>query len=544
MRRSRIGIPILAFNLALVVLGAEPHARPGGAVQGQAGAGQPGQFRSTVHTVEVNATVRGADGQFISGLSKDDFELLDNGKRREISVFAGDVQPISAALVLDRSGSVAAQADQIATSAAAFVDGLLPADQVAIDTLTLECQPLTADKAQLVRVLHGPLLGDSGSPVWAGVDNAISALGGISGRRAILLFSDGDDYGPTLGPPEAGMPLISGQPCHRWPDPSEASLADAARRAGREGILIYTVSVDGPAVQTHDADLRAVARATGGDRYRLRDQGELSAAFGRIVDELHHQYLLGFVPEVFDGKVHTLTVRVKRPGANVRARENYVALEAANASPAESGVATPPLAPLSDAEVDQAIRDGSSGQKAQAACMAVGVFRDKPEENQAHAEVLLEGPIGRIMHAARDARARHETLAADALTPDMRAPAVLMTAELKTSMTTPGFAIDPLQTPFPTPSTARTAGLSAIIALRVRSATLTERMLRPIVAPPVAPDTPPLTRAPISQHYRRLEMFDLAAFRALPAGDLEVIVRSVIGPRACIIGAKDRAGIR
>jgi len=106
MLRSQFGLAVVALGAALMISTARPDARRGG------------QFRSTVHTVEVHATVRGADGQFISGLTKDDFDLLDNGKRREISVFAGEVQPIAAALVLDRSGSVARQANQIAGSAA------------------------------------------------------------------------------------------------------------------------------------------------------------------------------------------------------------------------------------------------------------------------------------------------------------------------------------------------------------------------------------------------------------------------------------------
>lgn len=552
MLRSRLGLPVLTVSVALM-LPAQPARNGAGPDFGRKLRPAPfsgqSQFRSTVHTVEVNATVRGADGRFVSGLTKDDFELLDNGKRREITVFAGDVQPIAAALVLDRSGSVARQADQIAASAAAFVDGLLPADQAAIDTLTLECQPLTANKTQLMDVLHGPLQGDDGSPVWSGVDNAISSLSEISGRRAILLFSDGDDYGPNLQSPGLStlpMPGRVAGPCRPWPDPSEASLTDAARRAGREGILIYTVSVEGPAVQTHDADLRAIARATGGDRYRLKNQDELSAAFGRIVDELHHQYLLGFVPDVLDGKVHTLTVRVKRSGANVRARENYVAVDVP--SPASAAAPTAPLGPLTDAEVDQAIRDGSSGQNAQASCVAVGAFRDRPEENQAHAEVLLEGPIGRIMHAARDTRARRETLTADQLAPDMRDPTVLMTADLTTPVPMRGFNTSPLGVPAqpPMPAVSRTAGLSAIIALRLRSPILTERMLRPLVEPPAAS----AARAPvdastrINEHYHRVESFDLAAFRALPPGDIEAVVRSVIGARSCVISAKDRAAIR
>ena len=75
---------------------------------------------------------------------------------------------------------------------------------------------------------------------------------------------------------------------------------------------------------THD--LRRVARESGGERYRLQGYGELSDAFARIADEPHHQYLLGFVPAVFDGKRHEIEVRVKRPGIAVRSRKSYVAV--------------------------------------------------------------------------------------------------------------------------------------------------------------------------------------------------------------------------
>jgi hypothetical protein len=46
--------------------------------------------------------------------------------------------------------------------------------------------------------------------------------------------------------------------------------------------------------------------------------------FERVIDELHHQYALGFVPQIFDGKMHELTVKVNKPGHAVRARKHYL----------------------------------------------------------------------------------------------------------------------------------------------------------------------------------------------------------------------------
>ena len=65
------------------------------------------QLRSSVDVVPVHVTVRNRDGTFLRNLTREDFELLDNGQRREITVFSADLQPTAVAIVLDRSGSVA-----------------------------------------------------------------------------------------------------------------------------------------------------------------------------------------------------------------------------------------------------------------------------------------------------------------------------------------------------------------------------------------------------------------------------------------------------
>ena len=507
-------------------------------------------FRSRVLTVEVHATVRGPDGRLIPDLTKDDFELFDNGKRREITVFSADVQPIVVALLLDRSGSVARQAEKITAAAGTFVRALLPADRAALHSLSYECLPLTDDKAQLLAMLQSPMQTDFGSPVWSGLDRTMTALAGVSGRRAILLISDGDDVGPMSYAPL----LVKPGPCTMWRDPSEASLADASKRAQREGIMVYTVSVDNAGGMSKDGDLRGIARGSGGERYRLKQESELGTAFSSIIDELHHQYLLGFVPETLDGKVHSLSVRVKRPDVSVRGRESYVAIDLDAPAAGPSAAAAP--RPVTAAEIDRAIRDGSSGDKLQAACMAFGTVTGKPDEADLFAEVVVEGPIGRIMHAARDAKARRTTFTAADVTDAMRAPVVSVTAEMKrTPRSVDSQLVDPAATPTstPTPTPSPPAivpprGVSsvdaalAVTSVRIRSRLLTEVMLRPLPTAPAA--TPGSAPARTLFSSRRVESFDLAAFRALPGADVEVVVRSPSDARYCSINAKDRAAIR
>ena len=52
------------------------------------------RFRSSIDTVEVHVTVRAADGTLAKDLTKDDFELFDNGRRREVTVFSADVMQV------------------------------------------------------------------------------------------------------------------------------------------------------------------------------------------------------------------------------------------------------------------------------------------------------------------------------------------------------------------------------------------------------------------------------------------------------------------
>jgi hypothetical protein len=71
--------------------------------------------------------------------------------------------------------------------------------------------------------------------------------------------------------------------------------------------------------------LKKLADETGGGYFELKRTDELGPTFSRVAQELHAQYVLGFSPQTLDGKVHTLEVRVLRPGFTARSRKSYVA---------------------------------------------------------------------------------------------------------------------------------------------------------------------------------------------------------------------------
>jgi len=333
---------------------------------------QQPQFRTRSDIVEVYTTVTAKDGGKVTDLRGDEFELLEDGKPREISVFSALVQPLSVAIILDHSGSTTSEFSQVLQAAGVFIGRLFKEDRARIDTLGWDCAPFTGERAKLIDALQQPLPSDPGSPIWSATDRAMAALVPESGRRVILLLSDGIDNqrdmvdasvrsAKAAAPPAGGSAPSRGRgsaatdkppahSCVRADTSRLVILPDVIDRAERESVMVYAVAVPsrdpgggvaiggassigasgppltGPPLMERDphADLNKLAKRSGGSVQQLSSYEQLTAAFKVIADELHLQYLIGFVPSKFDGKRHDITVRVKRPGVTVRARETYI----------------------------------------------------------------------------------------------------------------------------------------------------------------------------------------------------------------------------
>jgi von Willebrand factor type A domain. len=157
---------------------------------------QQGVFRSGVQTVPIYTTVVDASGRLIPDLVKEDFEVDDDGKKQELSVFLSEVQPVSVVVMLDTSGSMTANLDLLKNAAEKFVIRLLPADRAMIgsfsDKIVLSPQ-FTNNRDTLVRYLHEDI--DFGNPtrLWDAAYVSLDALAKETNRRVVLLFTDGDD---------------------------------------------------------------------------------------------------------------------------------------------------------------------------------------------------------------------------------------------------------------------------------------------------------------------------------------------------------------
>jgi VWFA-related protein len=290
---------------------------------------QPPAFGTTTRTVAVYATVTDAQGRLAPDLTRENFEVDDNGVRQDLTVFSNDVQPITGIMLLDRSGSMKPNLDLEVRAAETFVRGMLAEDRLRIGNfgrnIDIEPDDFTSDRDALYKVLHGDLQKDGPTPLWNAIDRAIDKLLLEKGRRVVVALSDGVDE-----------PLdFSGH---------AKSMKDEMKRAEDDDIMIYAIGMEGlapmprvsqgfggikprneAAMQKPDEGMAKIAAATGGGYLELASLGDLLGKFDRVIDELHHQYALGFVPQKLDGKLHDLTVKVNKPGYTVHARKRYLA---------------------------------------------------------------------------------------------------------------------------------------------------------------------------------------------------------------------------
>jgi hypothetical protein len=127
----------------------------------------------------------------------------------------------------------------------------------------------------------------------------MTALARENGRRVVVAVTDGDNV--SWDGPDAGQ---------------------VKRRGTAEGFMVYAVSADRHGLS---GAIKDVALETGGGFVEIADDENLAVAMDRVVEELRHQYLLGFAPRVLDGKAHKLSIHMKDTRMKGRGPRSYLA---------------------------------------------------------------------------------------------------------------------------------------------------------------------------------------------------------------------------
>lgn len=257
-----------------------------------------------VDVVRVTAVVTDRQGRFVKGLTAKDFTVYDDDAPQQISHFASENIPLEMVVALDASSSMGDALATVKASAKRFLAGLQPGDQVTV--LAFNDNIFTLARRETSQAARERAIDRIGS--WGGtalydvIIDAVTLLGRQTGRRSIVLFSDGDDQS------------------------SHASLEEAIARTEGSDATIYAIG-QGRAVQAPQLQrlLRRLATVSGGQPFFTEDPARLDAVFAQILEELRHQYLIAYPAPgtARDGKWHTIRVEVAGGNYRVRARQGY-----------------------------------------------------------------------------------------------------------------------------------------------------------------------------------------------------------------------------
>lgn len=280
-------------------------------------------MRVNVNLVPVNCNVFSADGKSVEGLKQKDFRLFQDGIEQQISYFDAGNDPASVALVIDASPSVLPDSGEVQNVARGLAAALAPRDEVAVVDFSAHSYilaPFLRDRVELekaiARVNVRELFADTGgSNIYETVYLVAEKLfRGRTGRKAILLLTDGEDSG-------LGLSLAAASGGNPATLPPTLTFDDVVRGLAAEGVEVYAVSTQNrPKVLTDDwlaaragrtllredtrkqgipaytLFLAELVRRAGGGLYFLREERSGRDAFEKIAGNIRTQYTLGFYP--------------------------------------------------------------------------------------------------------------------------------------------------------------------------------------------------------------------------------------------------------
>ena len=273
--------------------------------------------------VPIPVSVVDTNGRAITNLTLGDFELRIDGKPAEISELSRSESPIRLAMLFDNSGSVRSAREFEKAAAVRFFRYVMrPEKDLAAlfsvaGTTALE-QPFTRDVMSLIRAIELFPPPEGGTALLDGIAEAATYLSEVSGRRVMVIVSDGDD------------------------NLSDITFADAVRAVQAISCQVYVVKTTdfenfvrtgsrrGNANTQHlpgERRMAEITRQTGGAVHSPVDERELDEAFRQISAELSQQYVLSYYPEEDAdkrGQFREITLTLKnRPNLTVRTRKGY-----------------------------------------------------------------------------------------------------------------------------------------------------------------------------------------------------------------------------
>ncbi len=278
--------------------------------------------REPVETLRVDTTlvnmifsVRNTEGRLVPGLRREQLRVTDNGQPQKITHFAEESnQPLALAVVLDESASVKSHFDFERQATADFVRSILRPGKDQALLIAFSKKPHLAvaftDRVEGIEQGMAGLKAEGGTALFDAARLAIEYLSGAGAKRKVLvLVTDGED-------------TVS------WTTRDEVLSVALSR-----DVIIYTLGVkpDGPGNhrEGHRTLVRLSEETGGAALFPKDDPKELAQLFGRLEDELRHQYSLGYLPPPNGGTFHRVNIESSEKSHRIQTRRGYYAASAA-----------------------------------------------------------------------------------------------------------------------------------------------------------------------------------------------------------------------
>ena len=263
------------------------------------------KFKAGVAVVPVTAVVRDSNGRLIRDLTREDFQVLEDGVAASIVDFRSTAQaPISIALLLDTSSSMRdANEKQAAAVISALLHALTGTDEAALFTFDKSLRqetPFTQDDEVIQKALSKAVMWGQTSLYDAIADTAKRLSEQPSQRRAVVVITDGQDTSSARSP------------------------SDVSGLASSVDVPVYVVAV-APKRRFFgggNSELTNLARLTGGEQVQASNPEQLTAAVETLLGEMRQQYFLAIDASTKPGW-HKLEVKTRKRGLTVRARSGY-----------------------------------------------------------------------------------------------------------------------------------------------------------------------------------------------------------------------------
>lgn len=346
-----------------------PTQQGSGTQQQQSAEDEVVKLESTL--VSIPLLVSDRSGRYIPQLRANDFLLFEDGVQQKIESFGSEEVPFSVVLLLDVSPSVSGSIKEIQDAAIAFVHQLRSQDRVMVVSFDRNIHYLsefTSDRRELEWAIRRANMGGGTSVYDAVYETVDRKLRNVEGRKALILFSDGDDTTSSRASYDDAVNLVSesdvlvyglrypgsgggggggGRGGISWPRNQIPRLPfpfpfpwPTPRRRGPFNITGSMPSANGSgtsaAVQSWPRRrggggdfMKDITAAGGGPVYDAERISDMSTVANKIAEELRHVYVISYYPSnpLSKGGYRKVRVSVRnrddiavrhRPGYNAR----------------------------------------------------------------------------------------------------------------------------------------------------------------------------------------------------------------------------------